>query len=158
MTIKELQIISNEDNVRAFLDTISFTEGAGYNTLFSGRTFKGFEDHPRIKITSGNYTSTAAGRYQILEKTWNEIQTSLHLPNFSPESQDIAAVWLINRRGVLSSLRSGDISKVLDKCSYEWASLPPKRYNQPVKDKETVVNYWNSKKKVQYNPLKECNM
>jgi hypothetical protein len=35
-------------------------------------------------------------------------------------------------------LLRGDLSEVLDKCSYEWASLPPGRYGQPTLDAKRV--------------------
>ncbi len=63
-------------NEKAFLDTISFSEGTygkgddGYNVLVGGSFFDGYDDHPRISVylPSLNIHSTAAGRYQLLER------------------------------------------------------------------------------------------
>src|SRR5690349_650237 len=84
----------------ALLDAISGPESKGsYNVRYGGAHFDSYDDHPRIhkKITSGPNkakTSSAAGRYQITETTWNRIQPILGLPDFSPESQDKAAWYL----------------------------------------------------------------
>ena len=96
-------------NLRAFLYLIRWCEGTsgdnGYRTLFGGGMFDSFADHPRKAITrplgGKNLTSTAAGAYQVLERTWDECKKALGLPDFSPESQDRAAIYLIKRRGAL---------------------------------------------------------
>lgn len=111
-------------NMRAMLDTISWAEGADYNTLFGSSTFSSYEDHPRRTITKGGFSSTAAGRYQFLSTTWDEVAAQLKLPDFSPESQDLAAVQLIKNRGAFDAVEAGDIPQALLSLSYEWASLP----------------------------------
>lgn len=129
----------NDPNTQAFLSMIRIAEGTtgadGYRTLFGGQLFAGYEDHPRIKVTarSGtkNITSTAAGAYQILEGTWNGVKSKLNLPDFSPESQDMAAVELIRRRGALGDVIAGRFGAAVKKCASEWASLPGSPYGQP---------------------------
>ena len=63
-------------NVQAFLSLIRHTEGAGYTTLFGGGIVENTDDHPRIAVTrtlAGKpITSTAAGAYQFLSRTWDE--------------------------------------------------------------------------------------
>lgn len=129
-TTDEMDALLNQ-NVQAFLMLIRTGEGTatatGYRTLFGGRLFDGFEDHPRISITAGGYTSTAAGAYQILARTWD----GLGLPDFSPANQDIAAVKLIKRRGALADVIAGRIEAAIQKCNKEWASLPGSPYGQP---------------------------
>lgn len=126
-----------DNNLRAFLRMIRWCEGTagadGYRTLFGGRLFDGYGDHPRITVTAGSYTSTAAGAYQILSRTWDDIQAALNLPDFSPASQDIAAAYLIRRRGALADVYAGRIADAVRKCGKEWASLPGSPYGQPVK-------------------------
>lgn len=120
---------------RALLDTIAYAEGTrgrgkdGYNVGFAYHYFDSCEVHPDIKVCSGSYCSTAAGRYQFLAKTYE----GLNLENFWPESQERAALELIRRRGVTlpdAPMTATQFANALDKLSYEWASLPPGRYGQ----------------------------
>ncbi len=88
---------------RAMLDTIGFTEGTaghgsydGYNVTFGYTYFSSCVRHPDKIVTSGGYSSSAAGRYQFLYSTW----TGLHLPNFEPNNQDVGGMKLVAQRGV----------------------------------------------------------
>jgi len=138
-----------DKNVLAFLALIKYTEGANYNTLFGGGTFSDFSDHPRHKITknlAGNpITSSAAGAYQFLIKTWDECAKALNLPDFSPTSQDLAAIYLIDRRGALDNVLAGNWEKAIYGCNREWASLPGSPYGQPTKSMAVCLNYINTK-------------
>lgn len=125
-------------NLRAFLSTIAIcevgTDGPeGYTVLYGGSHFSGFADHPRKAITAGKYTSTAAGRYQILQGTWQDYCKAKGPHDFSPASQDDCAVWLITRRRALEDVEAGRIADALTKCSREWASLPGSPYGQPTR-------------------------
>src|SRR5262245_29152725 len=87
---------------RAFLNSMSAGEAPDYNTMYGGGRFDDMADHPRqkIPITSGpniGKKSSAAGRYQFLAPTWDAAKSALGLPDFSPDSQDAAAVWLAER-------------------------------------------------------------
>lgn len=122
-------------NVQAFLQLIRTGEGtlgeSGYSIIFGGKHFYGFDDHPGIYVPFGNTTSSAAGAYQILERTWREMQSKYDLSDFSPRSQDIAAVGLIKRRGALLDVLEGRFNTAIQKCNKEWASLPLSPYGQP---------------------------
>ena len=134
------------DNLTAFLTMIRACEGTdtddGYRALFgytptNGKVFdNGYVRHPDIKSpftqTDGhlNYSS-AAGAYQFIYSTWNELQQKLNLPDFSPESQDAAATELIRECGALSDIEAGYLSAAIDKCAGIWASLPASHYPQP---------------------------
>ena len=122
-------------NARAFLDMIAWSEGTsgpdGYRTLFGGGTFDSFADHPRVYVPFRNTSSSAAGRYQILARTWDSLQNTLHLPDFSPDSQDRAALELIRQRGALNDVRAGRTAAAISKVSKVWASLPGAGYSQP---------------------------
>ncbi|WP_321860730.1 glycoside hydrolase family 104 protein [Burkholderia cenocepacia] len=124
-----------DSNVQAFLTMIRTGEGTtgpnGYRTLFGGSLFNSFTDHPNIAVTRGSLTSTAAGAYQILYRTWLEAKAALGLTDFSPASQDAAAVWLIKRRGALADVQAGRFDAAIRKCNKEWASLPGSPYGQP---------------------------
>jgi muramidase (phage lysozyme) len=126
-------------NLRAFLRMLRVGEGTtdedGYRRHFGGRLFDSFADHPRVAITAGlgknKYTSTAAGAYQFLSKTWDGCKAALDLPDFSPASQDVAAVYLIRGRKALPDVLAGRIEQAIIKCNKEWASLPGSPYGQP---------------------------
>ena len=123
-------------NVQAVLRVIRAGEGTsgdnGYRTLFGGALFSSFADHPRQKITKGSYTSTAAGAYQFLSSTWDETKRIMALPDFSPRSQDIAALGRIAARGALEDVKAGRFDTAIKKISREWASLPGSPYGQPM--------------------------
>lgn len=122
---------------QAFLDMISVPEGTsssdGYRICFTGRrcVSTDFSAHPRQIFRSGRLVSNAAGRYQFLSGTWDMCKQALNLPDFSPVSQDRAAIFLIKRRGALGDVDAGRLTRALEKTSWEWASLPPGRYGQP---------------------------
>ncbi len=122
-------------NVQSFLMLIRTGEGTadqnGYRRMYGGRLFDSFADHPRVKITAGNWTSTAAGAYQFLSRTWDECRAALKLGDFSPANQDLAAVYLIRRRGALVDVIAGRFETAIRKCNKEWASLPESPYGQP---------------------------
>lgn len=127
-------------NVRALLATIRRGEGTagdlGYRTLFGGGTFDSMTDHPRQKITrtmgGRSITSTAAGAYQFLSSTWDETARIMGLRDFTPASQDRAAVGRIAARGALEDAKAGRFEQALQKIAREWASMPGSPYGQPV--------------------------
>ena len=129
-------------NLRAFLALLRYCEGTagpdGYRTMVGGRLFTSFADHPR-QLFSGVFSngtawrSTAAGAYQFLASTWDECRAALGLPDFSPKSQDEAAVFLIKRAKALEDVEAGRLKEALVKCSPTWASLPYAPYGQPTK-------------------------
>lgn len=87
---------------RAVLNSVAAGESPDYNTVYGGGRFEEMRDHPRqnIPIRSGpnaGRTSSAAGKYQFLQGTWDEAKNALQLPDFSPDSQDAAAAWLAER-------------------------------------------------------------
>lgn len=138
-----------DKNVQAFLALIKFTEGANYNVLFGGGTFDSYIDHPRQKVTrklgGRPITSSAAGAYQFLARTWDECVSALHLPDFSPRSQDLAALFLIDRRKALDAVIAGEWEQAIELCNKEWASLPGSPYGQPVKKMEVCLAYIDSR-------------
>lgn len=136
---QELALIALEPNVQAGLTTVRVGEGTasanGYRMLFGGELFWTFADHPRKAVTRLHggrpITSTAAGAYQILARTWDDVWPALELPDFTPQSQDVAALALVRRRGALADLREGRFDTFVEKCAREWASLPGSPYGQP---------------------------
>lgn len=109
-----------DPRVRAFLDAIAYGEG-DYNEIVGGERFSDFSSHPNKYVPK--FDSTAAGRYQFLIKTWRETASKMNLPDFSPHSQDLAAVQLMIQRGMLGPLFRGDLNTAVRRGAPEWASL-----------------------------------
>lgn len=133
------------NNLDAFLHLIRTGEGTlgdyGYRTLYGGGLFDSFADHPRRAVKAGRYTSTAAGAYQIIARTWDGLR-KLHpaeLPDFSPPRQDVAARLLIQGRGAYDDVLAGRFRAAILKCNKEWASLPLSPYGQPTLSMERAM-------------------
>lgn len=121
--------------VRGFLDRIANAEGTagrgqdGYNIGFGGGQFDGYAAHPNVRNNftqtdgKGNVT-TAAGRYQMINSTWNDTAKKLGLKDFSPANQDKAAIELIRQNGALDNVLTGDYTGAVNKLGGVWASLP----------------------------------
>ena len=138
--IDSLRAALQDDNVRAFLIMLRHGEGTsdglGYSRMFGGAHFDSFADHPRSpqthKLGGKPITSTAAGAFQFLSRTWDGLVKQYGFKDFSPESQDLGAVALIKGRGALDDVMAGRFEAAVAKCNKEWASLPGSPYGQPV--------------------------
>ncbi|MFY4261456.1 glycoside hydrolase family 104 protein [Achromobacter xylosoxidans] len=147
-TIDELTAYTKDQRVRRFLDAIGSAEGTdthGYNTAFGGGKLESLADHPRqlhdFTQTDGTPNKTsAAGRYQFLQSTWDDLAKSLNLPDFGPESQDIGAVELLRRNGALPAVLAGDYDTAIKKSGATWASLPSSPYAQPKRSAGFMAN------------------
>ena len=146
----ELRAWASHPNMRKMLDVISWAEGADYDTLVGGGKFNDFSRHPKksVHIKRLGINSTAAGRYQFMNRTWNgepgKNNGLIHqygFTDFSPETQDMAAVALIKRRGALEDVLAGDWQKVIDnpEMNKEWASLPMNVYKQGGKTRPQML-------------------
>lgn len=85
--------------------------------------------------------STAAGAYQIIKGTWKSVRDALNLPDFSPASQDAAAVELLRRRAALEDVKAGRIAAAITKCRNEWASLPG-NYAKQGQNSQSILIGW----------------
>ncbi|MDL2267205.1 glycoside hydrolase family 104 protein [Desulfovibrio sp. OttesenSCG-928-G15] len=150
-----VETYADHPNVRAFLNVIAKAEGThgrgdnGYNISFGGSTFQGYGRHPNVsrqfKQTDGKTNSTtAAGRYQFLKGTYDEAGKVMGLDDFSPRSQDKAAVYLIAKRGALEDVVSGNAEAALKKLGKEWASLPSSPYAQKTRSTKEVMGWLGS--------------
>ncbi|GKS86469.1 glycoside hydrolase family 104 protein [Acidovorax sp. SUPP1855] len=136
----ELVDALSQANMQAFLRMLRHGEGTsgddGYRVMFGGGLFDSFADHPRQAITrklGGNpITSTAAGAYQFLSRTWDGLVKQYGFADFSPKNQDLGAVALIKGRKALDDVIAGRFEDAVRKCNREWASLPGSPYGQPV--------------------------
>ena len=141
------------NEVKAFLYMIRYCEGTagpdGYRTMFGGKLFDSFKDHPRVlttfKLKGTRYKSSAAGAYQFLQGTWDALVRKNGYKDFSPETQDDAAIELIKGRKAYDDILKGDIVTAIKKCNREWASLPGSPYGQPVKKMEECLAVYAKK-------------
>lgn len=158
---EQVDEVTAQQNTAAFLAAITYGEGTrgdnGYRTLCGGGLFDSYADHPALTGWSGlplsdamckgaglgsGCKSTAAGRYQIIKPTWLSLKSKLGLPDFSPASQDAAAIELIRQRGALADVQAGRIESAVNKCAKVWASLPGAGYGQrEVKLQNFISNY-----------------
>lgn len=131
----------NNPNVRAMFRVIrqgesSQDDGIAYRLIVGGKTFGSFADHPRVfgvcwidKKTGKRQCSSAAGAYQITKTTWDEVRAKMKLRDFSPASQDMAALGRIAYRGALPAVLAGDVATAVRKLREEWTSLPGAKEN-----------------------------
>lgn len=129
-------------NLDAFLTMIAVSEGTepigdhGYNvivgsTVAKPHLFPSYADHPRLKVQlRPGLISSAAGRYQILERFFDAYKTQLGLPDFSPSSQDAIALQMIREQHALADVAAGRFDVAVGKCANIWASLPGNTYGQ----------------------------
>jgi len=129
-------------NIGAFLTMIAVSEGTepigdhGYNCIVGSTPekpflFDSYADHPRIKVQlRPDLVSTAAGRYQILERYYDAYKAQLGLKDFSPSSQDAIAIQMIREQKAFADVAAGRFEEAVEKCSNIWASLPGNGYHQ----------------------------
>lgn len=159
MKLSQLQQAYANPNMRKFLDLIAQAEGVkhGYNTMFGNERFGSLATHPNVrkafKQTDGktNYT-TAAGRYQFLNSTWNNLAKRYGFNDFSPKSQDLGAIALIAGRGALDDVLKGNWQAAIQKTGKEWASLPSSTYKQGKRSWDFVNKHLGSNIQQQQNP------
>lgn len=108
-----------------------------------GQYFIGWEDHPRIRVRwhKGYRASEAAGRYQWMEKTYDDLRNKndcgsakdedcgLFKTGIWPDEQDKAAIFLTEELGVTqkvleAAISDGSFKRVWKKMARTWASLP----------------------------------
>jgi lysozyme len=157
--------------LRAFLYMIQLAEhlrsdvvsGEHYRTVYGGKRFRSFADHP---VITGEWTgqrltdqqcrdagfspgckSTAAGAYQIIRPTWERVRQAgswgPRLTDFSPASQDEAARRLLIESGALAYVERGEFERAVAIASRLWASLPGSTANQRPKSLATVTGFYN---------------
>lgn len=146
-------------NVRAFLMMIRHCEGTadenGYSALFGYRPgdrqciCKRLDRHPAIYTSYVNKAgkkilTSAAGAYQITKTTWDSLVKLLELPDFSPESQDEAALELIRERNAIKYIIEGNVERAIKLVRTLWASLPGSGNNQPEKSLEQCLQWFTA--------------
>lgn len=145
-------------NQKAFLDMTAWSEGTstnpltandGYDVIVTGvngpEVFTDYSDHPfnkgrpSKKVNNSGLYSSASGRYQIMKQFWPHYKALLHLPDFSPHSQDLYALQQVRERKALDLLEAGKIEEVIKRCSNIWASFTGAGYGQHEHKMEDLV-------------------
>lgn len=145
-------------NQSAFLSVLAHSEGTDlqpdpYRCCYAYRhVIVSFRDHPALtgewlgeSLASlgpqyAHSISTAAGRYQINKATWIHCRAALNLMDFTPASQDDAALFLIKQADALDAVNAGDIQAAIERCSNTWASLPGSSAGQPVRTMASLLD------------------
>ena len=142
-------------NVAAFMDTLAWAEGTdngrqathddGYDVIVGGALMDSYADHPRKLVELPRYgiKSTAAGRYQFTERTWDDLAQRFGLRDFSPENQDRGCVYLLRQCRAYAALRRGDVQLAMRRARTLWASLPNAGYGQHEQDESDLVALWS---------------
>lgn len=164
--------VAGSPNIPLFLDLIAISEGTstspitkndGYDvevTAADGpRVFTDYADHPfgggrapTIVRRNPLLQSTAAGRYQILYRYFEDYKASLRLPDFSPISQDRVAIQMLRERGAISHIVEGDIIGAITLASSIWASFPGNNYGQNPHSMDTLMAKWASLQSTSASP------
>lgn len=104
-----------------------------YRTIFGDTVLplsaKLWSDHPRILQRKWGTASDAAGAYQFLSPTWDSLIHNTNIKDFTPASQDIAAIKLIkntiNNPAEIVSIEAGILpNQSVFKLARQWSSLP----------------------------------
>lgn len=148
--------------VRAMMETTAWAEGTNnnYHKLVNGKVMKtpiskyqkfigqhskevpiSLDRHPEIYIewAKGEKLSTAAGRYQFLHETWEEMRKLYWLTDFGPWSQDIAVVGKFIEKKMIRPLLLGEYSTAIRNGNHTWASFPESPYNQHPKSMDEFI-------------------
>ncbi|MEF2547985.1 hypothetical protein VQ045_12515 [Aurantimonas sp. E1-2-R+4] len=149
----------DDPNVQGVLAAIMEAEGTAkrddpYSVGFGFTTLPDLNAHPGQSL-SRSFTangrrnrSGAAGAFQFVERTWNEIAGKLGLTDFSPRSQQVATLAKIDERGALRDVLEGDVEGFVSKTKNEWASLPGSPHGQRTVSMKTIKDAWAGAREV----------
>ena len=139
--------------VRAFLDVIAWAEtgsmgNASYTVIVfkGGNRIKNFSTHPFvgggwkanqncafIRRAGKRVCSSASGRYQIMDFNYRSLTQKGIIRDFTPASQDKAAIYYLQQKRVVKDIAFGSFEKAACKVGGHWASFPCNNYRQPQK-------------------------
>ena len=146
---EEYAALLSHPNAQRALETIRYAEGTArrddpYRVGFGFSHISDLTDHPRTFAAYANTRTSAAGAYQALSRSWDEVANKLDLPDFGPRSQDIFALARMDYRDALEPALKGDFDKFVQRANKEWASFPGSPYGQPVKNKAVLKSVWEN--------------
>ncbi len=148
--VQPLVMQGGDPYIRALMRTITASEANvkhPYNVIYGGEYISDLSQHPdkctpvgwRVSQNHSQQCSTAAGRYQFLNITWNEKAKYYHplsvkssnketSYSFEPQYQDAVVYgWLSDSSAwgvdIRQSLYEGEVKKVFELLSDTWTSL-----------------------------------
>jgi muramidase (phage lysozyme) len=124
LSLEGLRAFEKDANVVAMLAVIAAKESGGaWDIINGGKRFTDFSRHPyqNIPTTRGGL---ACGKFQFLGTTWARLCERYEFPDFSPDSQTLGAIALIQGRGALDDVIHGRFEDAVRKLRPEWTSLP----------------------------------
>jgi len=164
----EMIVDTADRNEQAFLYMLRRAEhtqanvasGLDYTTFYGGSRFTRLDDHPvltgekkGVRLSDDTCrkagfgpgcVSTAAGGYQIIVPTWQRArELAPRLPDFTPASQDQAALRILDFIGARRYVRAGEFDEAVSIASGTWASLPGSTAGQNAKTYEQVLAYFH---------------
>lgn len=116
-----------DPRVQRFLEYINMYEGSPKENQTVGyHSFDDLSKHPnkRVRFNKRGDKSTAAGAYQLINRTWQDQAKKQGLEDFSLDNQKRAAVGVLKETGALDALMNGDIDKAKQRAARAWASIP----------------------------------
>ena len=135
-------------NLEAFLKMIREGESAQRYDALNGKkspenTFSDFSDHPfkNINFRDTGRKSSASGAYQIVIGTWLMLGGKEKYGDFSPESQDKAAIDLLKRRGAYEDVLAGRFEVAVNKLKKEWDFFNNLPYSNFAFAEKKIVEY-----------------
>ena len=148
----ELENLLSEPNIQKFLDMTKKAEGTAkyadpYRVAGGGKvTLTQLDKYEPtmwdFKETTGKKNkSSAAGAYQVLKNTYDDVAPKLGLTDFSPRSQDLIALELMRRNNSLDDILKGDFQSAIKKNNKTWASFPGSPYDQPKRGMQAMMGY-----------------
>ncbi|MBP0022182.1 MAG: glycoside hydrolase family 104 protein [Cyanobacteria bacterium SBLK] len=156
-----LALENQPPEIKAFLDTIAIAEVGtvgkeGYSTIVFRGTFDPAKGHPFFEggrspssncapINGKRVCSSASGRYQFLDARYRELRQDGIISNFSPRSQDVAAIYYLRKFGAYALIVQGKIDEAFCKVGHFWASLFCNDYNQNPKSARQLRQIYNER-------------
>lgn len=145
MVAPKAKQIQAQDNLSRFGNLIALAEGTGqagadaYRIAFGGGKIADLSQHPNAAVgftetTGKKNKSTAAGKYQFLKNTWDDLSKRTGVKDFSPASQEANFRELLKQRKVLHLVEQGDFTSAINKLGRTFASLPSSPYAQNKRD------------------------
>lgn len=154
MTVAELRALCEsalgDANVQAFLRLIRYGESSdtnddyAYHVRWGGigqkpKRFESFADHPRILESGPLGPSSAAGAFGITMTTFDDFGPKIGVTDFTPRSQDLIALAIMEREHALADVLAGRIEAAIARLGGRWSSLPSNKDGQPTRKLEALL-------------------